>query len=85
MPGILIHILLESLFSSSRNPYSHAPEYASSEHGIPHARRVRSEVVVGAAPARDKVRAIKALLDTFPTDTATEAQLAEARVSGEKL
>jgi hypothetical protein len=28
MPGILIHILLESLFSLSRNPYSHAPEYA---------------------------------------------------------
>lgn len=32
-----------------------------------------------------KCRAIKALLDTFPTDTATETQLAEARVSGEKL
>src|SRR5260370_28988882 len=29
MPGILILILPESLFSSSRNPYSHAPEYAS--------------------------------------------------------
>src|SRR5260370_859261 len=28
MPGILILILPESLFSSSRNPYSHAPEYA---------------------------------------------------------
>jgi hypothetical protein len=27
-----------------------------------------------------KGRAIKALLDTFPTDTATETQLAEARV-----
>jgi hypothetical protein len=27
----------------------------SSEHGIPHARRVCPEVVVGAAPARDKV------------------------------
>jgi hypothetical protein len=32
-----------------------------------------------------KCRAIRALLYTFPTDTATEAQLAEARVSGEKL
>jgi integrase len=29
MPGILIHILLESLFTSPRNRYSHAPEYAS--------------------------------------------------------
>ena len=28
MPGILIHILLESLFTSPRNRYSHAPEYA---------------------------------------------------------
>jgi hypothetical protein len=28
----------------------------SSEHGTPHARRVRPEVVVGAAPARDKVQ-----------------------------
>jgi hypothetical protein len=32
-----------------------------------------------------KCRTIKALLDTFPTDTATEAQLPEARVSAEKL
>ena len=32
-----------------------------------------------------KGRAIKALLDTFPTDTANETQLAGARVSGEKL
>jgi len=28
MPGILIHILLESLFTSPRNRYSHAAEYA---------------------------------------------------------
>jgi hypothetical protein len=28
MPGILIHILPESLFTSPRNPYPHAPEYA---------------------------------------------------------
>jgi hypothetical protein len=30
MPGILIHILLESLFTSPRNRYPHAPEYAKS-------------------------------------------------------
>jgi hypothetical protein len=28
MPGIVIHILLESLFTSPRTQYSHAPEYA---------------------------------------------------------
>jgi hypothetical protein len=28
MPGILIHILPESLSTSPRNPYPHAPEYA---------------------------------------------------------
>jgi hypothetical protein len=29
MPGIRIHILPESLFTSLRNRYSHAPEYAT--------------------------------------------------------
>jgi hypothetical protein len=29
MPGIRIHILPESLFTSPRNRYSHAPEYAA--------------------------------------------------------
>jgi hypothetical protein len=28
IPGIGIHILPEFLFTSLRNPYSHAPEYA---------------------------------------------------------
>jgi hypothetical protein len=34
IPGIRIHILLESLFSSFRNLYSHVPEYALGEGEI---------------------------------------------------
>src|SRR6516165_11309159 len=33
IPVIVIHILPYSLFTSPRNPYSHAPEYAAGCHG----------------------------------------------------
>jgi endonuclease III len=34
MPGIAIHILPEFLFTSHRNPYSHAPEYAAKHSAL---------------------------------------------------
>jgi hypothetical protein len=44
-PGTDIHIASESLFTSPRNRYSHAPEYAVSEHQVDPEERARPGAV----------------------------------------